>query len=247
MYLPFSPIAGHHLPGSSHYQLILNFDWKYCQNFAEKLQVTSEPFESLEIFFCARAESRAHEGVRYASINACVREIRKKIPSLKYISPYERFVGSPAKSPFKELFIGNKNLAHKLKVMSDRGGVNKNLKDQECKRGNCSKRPPIPYVPVVDEVQEKLAENNSEGRTFKISLSNDTEFRAGVWFYGTPEQFLCHVKQALAALDRMGLFSETKRLFLAHKAHLDEVETVDSDLSLEDNGQRWGKMASALI
>ena len=178
----------------------------------------------------ARNQEPTKESATRSSTRAYVR-FKKKIPSLKYISSYERFVGSPAKSAFKELFLGNKTLAHKLKVMSDRGGNSKALKDQECERGNRSKRPPIPYVPVVDEVQEKLAENNSEGRTFKINLSNDTEFRAGVWFYGTPEQFLCHVKQALAALDRMGLFSETKRLFLAHKAHLDEVETAQQEIT----------------
>jgi len=123
--------------------------------------------------------------------------------------------------------------------MSDRGGVNKNLKDQECERGNCSKRPPIPYVPVFDEVQEKLAENNSEGRTFKINLANDTEFRAGVWFYGTPEQFLCHVKQALAALERMGLFNEYKKLIKSRQAHLDKVETAQQEIAtFEESDER---------
>lgn len=187
---------------------------------------------------------------QHAFVSACVREDSGKIPSLKYvghISPYERFVGSPAKSAFKELFLGNKTLAHKFKVMSDRGVNNKSLKDQECERGNRSKRPPIPYVPVVDEVQEKLAENNSEGRTFKISLSNDTEFRAGVWFYGTPEQFLCHVKQALAALDRMGLFNEIKKLHKAYKAHLDEVETAQQEIAtFEESGDTTGDTRTAI-
>ena len=161
----------------------------------------------------------------------------KTIPSLTtYVSPYERFVGSPAKSAFKELFLGNKRLAHLFKVMSDRGANNKALKDHECEKGNQSKRPPIPYVPVVDEVQEKLAENNSEGRTFKISLANDTEFRAGVWFYGTPEQFLCHVKQALAALERMGLFSDYKKHANSRRKFLDEIETVGQEIVTHEAG-----------
>jgi len=59
--------------------------------------------------------------------------IIKKIPSRNnYISPYGRFVGSPAKSAFKELFLGNKKLAHAFKDVSERGSVNKTLKDQEC-------------------------------------------------------------------------------------------------------------------
>jgi len=46
-----------------------------------------------------------------------------KIPpqASTYVSSYERFVATPAKSTFKELFLGNKTLAHKFKVMSDRG------------------------------------------------------------------------------------------------------------------------------
>ena len=174
----------------------------------------------------------------------------KIIPSREttYVSPYDRFVASPAKSAFKELFLGNRTLAHKFKVMSDRGAANKNLKDQECERGNRVKRPPIPYVPVVDEVQEKLAENNSEGRTLKISLANDTEFRAGVWFYGTPEQFLCHVKQALDTLERMGLFDEYKKLTKSRQAHLDEVETARQEVAtLEESDERATKETRTAI
>ena len=234
MYLPFSPIAGQYLPGSSHYQLIFEFCLELLPNFGGELKVTSKPSSPSRNVLVRAHRIKNTRRSQHAFVSACVREDSGKIPSLKYvghISPYERFVGSPAKSAFKELFLGNKTLAHKFKVMSDRGVNNKSLKDQECERGNRSKRPPIPYVPVVDEVQEKLAENNSEGRTFKISLSNDTEFRAGVWFYGTPEQFLCHVKQALAALDRMGLFNEIKKLHKAYKAHLDEVETAQQEIA----------------
>ena len=122
--------------------------------------------------------------------------------------------------------------------MSDRGVNNKALKDHECEKGKCTKRPPIPYVPVVDEVQEKLAENNSEGRTFKISLANDTEFRAGVWFYGTPEQFLCHVKQALAALERMGLFNDYRNLIKSRQACLDEIETAEQEVATHEGSDK---------
>ena len=103
MHLPFSPIAGHYLPGSSHYQLILNFVWKYCQNFAEKIQVTSEPFESLENFFWRAREIKSP---RRSPLRVRQRvrtwDSKKKIPSLKYISSYERFVGSPALEPGRE-------------------------------------------------------------------------------------------------------------------------------------------------
>ena len=101
----------------------------------------------------------------------------------EYVSRHERFVRTPSKTFFKELFLGDTVLARNLKKMSERNGVIKGLKNQECERGANAQRPPIAYVPVIDEVQEKLAENNSEGRTFKISLANDTEFRVGVCFF----------------------------------------------------------------
>jgi hypothetical protein len=155
----------------------------------------------------------------------------KTVPSRSYVSAYERFVGSPAKSAFKELFLGNKTLAHKFKVMSDRGLNNKALKDQECEKGTLSKRPPIPYVPVVDEVQEKLAKNNSKGRTFKITLANDTEFRSGVWFYGTPKQFLGHLKQALSALMQMGLFDKCKKFLQTVMQHKKQVKSIEQEIA----------------
>ena len=71
----------------------------------------------------------------------CVYVRFKTVPSHSYVSSYERFVGSPAKSAFKELFLGNKTLAHKFKVMSDQGLNNKALKDQECEKGTLLKRP----------------------------------------------------------------------------------------------------------
>ncbi len=75
---------------------------------------------------------------------------------MEYQSSYERFLAKPAKSCFKELFLISAKIAYRLKVMSERNRVIKGLKDQECEKGNLAKRPPITYVPVVDEVQDQL-------------------------------------------------------------------------------------------
>jgi hypothetical protein len=58
--------------------------------------------------------------------------------------------------------------------MSMSKAVPEGLKNQECKKGNHKKRPPIPYVPVVDEVQEAV----SKGKDFsyKIKLPDKTQF-----------------------------------------------------------------------
>jgi hypothetical protein len=94
--------------------------------------------------------------------------------------------------------------------MTERNGVVKGLRDQECERGNIAKRPLIPYVPVTDEVQDALNINHKE-RLQKIKLPNGTEFNATIWHTGTPEEFANHVKQALHACERMGYFEEYKK------------------------------------
>ena len=156
---------------------------------------------------------RKFSSPRYGSTSSRRRSQREiaEIPSPRnpeepHVSSYERFVLSPPKSFFKKLFVGSTKLGYRLKTMSERNGVVKGLKDQECEKGTNPKRPPIAYVPVIDEVQEKLNLERSEGSTYTIKLPNDTRFQAGVWFSGTPEQFLNHVKQALNAIKRMGLF-----------------------------------------
>jgi hypothetical protein len=112
----------------------------------------------------------------------------------EYLSPYKKFVRSPPKSFFKKLFLGDSQLGYKFQKMTERNGVLQGLKDQECEHGNCTNRPPIPYVPVVDKIQDAVNSNSNEPRTQKIKLLNKTEFQAGVWNTGTPEEFLMHVK-----------------------------------------------------
>jgi hypothetical protein len=89
--------------------------------------------------------------------------------------------------------------------MSERNGVNKGLKDQECEKGAISRRPPVSYVPVIDEVQEQLNSGLSGKRYEKLTTPDDVTFNVGVWYSGMPEQFLLHVKQALHAVKRVEL------------------------------------------
>ena len=75
--------------------------------------------------------------------------------ALRYSSssmPYQKFLEGPSKNFFKSFFHGTK-LGQALQVMSTSKAVPEGLKNQECEKGNRNKRPPIPYVPMVDEVQ----------------------------------------------------------------------------------------------
>ena len=90
--------------------------------------------------------------------------------------------------------------------MSTSKAVPEGLKNQECEKGNRKKRPPIPYVPMVDEVQEAV--NKGKEYSYKIKLPDKTEFSVPIWDTGTQEAFLIHVQQAKSACKRKGLFKD---------------------------------------
>jgi hypothetical protein len=104
--------------------------------------------------------------VKYASLPVnffIITTSEPKVLALRYISssvPYQKFLEGPFKSLFKSFFLGTK-LGQALQVMSTSKAVPEGLKSQECKKRNRKKLPPIPYVPVVDEVHEAVV--NGEG------------------------------------------------------------------------------------
>ena len=79
--------------------------------------------------------------------------------------------------------------------MSDSKANPKGLKDQEVERGSVKKRPPIPYVPVVDEVQDALNKSKGKEATFMIKLPDKMEFTVSIWDAGTPKPFLIMCRQ----------------------------------------------------
>jgi hypothetical protein len=131
-----------------------------------------------------------------------------KTLALRYLSSsmlYQKFLEGPSKSFFKSFFLGTK-LGLALQVMSTSKAVLEGLKNQECEKGNWKKHPSIPYIPMVDEVQEAI----SKGKDFsyKIKLSDKTKFSVPIWDTGTQEAFLIHVQQAKSACKRKGLFQD---------------------------------------
>ncbi len=68
------------------------------------------------------------------------------------------------------------------------------------------KRPPIPYAPEVDEVQDAVNKKGKEG-TCMIKLPDKTQFTVNIWDTCTPEAFLIHVQTVVNACKRKGLLS----------------------------------------
>jgi hypothetical protein len=112
-----------------------------------------------------------------------------------------RPVSSAPKSFFKALFICTR-LGIALRRMSHAKVAPEGLKPQECERNAGRSKPPIPYIPEKDVLQEAV---DSSANTLKLTLPHKVELRVPVWSKGTPEQFLVHVQSALDAIRQKGL------------------------------------------
>ena len=110
-------------------------------------------------------------------------------------------VNRTPKSFFKALFIGTR-LGATATRMSHAKAAPEGLRPEECERNAGRIKPPIPYIPEKDILQEAV---ESSANTLKLTLPHKVELRVPVWSKGTPEQFLVHVQQALDAIRQKGL------------------------------------------
>ena len=110
-------------------------------------------------------------------------------------------VNRAPKSFFKALFIGT-SLGATAARMSHAKVAPEGLKSQECERNAGRSKPPIPYIPEKDVLQEAV---ESSANTLKLTLPHKVELHVPIWSKGTPEQFLVHVQQALDAIWQKGL------------------------------------------
>ncbi len=74
------------------------------------------------------------------------------------------------------------------------------LKDAECKKGQLSHRPPIPYVPVVDIVTPK-----EEPQVFKIKLPDASHLSIPIYSRGNNGEYLAHIVVVLRVIEQKGL------------------------------------------
>ncbi len=66
------------------------------------------------------------------------------------------------------------------------------LKDAECKKGQLSNWPPIPYVPVVDIVMPK-----EEPQIFKVKLPDVSHLSMSIYSHGNKKEYLAHIVAVL--------------------------------------------------
>ncbi len=99
-----------------------------------------------------------------------------------------QFVTQKPLSKFKELIVTSPTLLTGLHTMNMTKTAPDGLKARECKRIKLREPPPVPYVPVRDEVQDEVARMcNME---IKTTIEKDTTLNFPIWQEnGTREGF----------------------------------------------------------
>ncbi len=81
------------------------------------------------------------------------------------------------------------------------------LKDVECKKGQLSHRPPIPYVPVVDIVTPK-----EENQLFNVKLPDMSHLSMAIYSRGNNKEYLAHIVAVLRIIKQKGLPKKCRML-----------------------------------
>jgi hypothetical protein len=74
------------------------------------------------------------------------------------------------------------------------------MKDAECKKGQLSHRPPIPYVPVVDIVTPK-----EKPQIFKVKLPDASHLSMLIYSHGNNKKYLVHIVAVFCIIEQKGL------------------------------------------
>jgi hypothetical protein len=104
------------------------------------------------------------------------------------------------------------------------------LKDPECKKGQLSQRPPIPYVPVVDVVTPK-----EEPSVLKVKLPNDSHISIPIFSPGNNEEYLAHIVAVLCIIDQKGLHKRCRVYAKAVVKWSEALKNLGEAVSLQDS------------
>jgi hypothetical protein len=144
---------------------------------------------------------------------------------------FQRFLNQALRLSFKKLIVSTPSLLQGLHTMSLLKSVPKELKPRECKRTKLHKPPPVPYVPMKDEVQEEVS--RLRNLKIKTTIKKDTTLNFLMWQEnGTWEAFLMHVMAVLDAIKKHGHFYSYKRAEKVHKEARKAVESARAGLAL---------------
>jgi hypothetical protein len=102
--------------------------------------------------------------------------------------------------------------------MSLAKAVPKGIRDKKCERFALQERPPVPYVPEKDPVQETVSTLKSD-QSLKMTIGEDAELHLRIWHCQTCEAFLMHLSTALNAIKKQVTFKAYKE---AQEAYVEQ-------------------------
>ena len=106
------------------------------------------------------------------------------------------------------------------------------LKDRECEKTALRKRPPIPYVPEKDCVQETVSAYKDNH--LKTQIGKGMELRVPIWHSGTRKAFLIHVRSAQEAIKKKGYFKAYKENNKAYVELCGKIKSAKAQLATLD-------------
>ncbi len=121
--------------------------------------------------------------------------------------------------------------------------VPKGIKNQECERFALQERPPVPYVPEKDPVQELVSLLKSD-QSLKTTIGADTELCLPIWHCGMREAFLIHVISALDAIRKWGTFKAYKEAQDTYVEQRDSAKEAKTNMHLFATAASKGEKAN---
>jgi hypothetical protein len=127
--------------------------------------------------------------------------------------------------------------------MSIAKAVPEGIKDHECKRFPLRERPPVPYVPEKDPIQETVSLLKSD-QSLKTTIGADAELRLPIWHCVTHKAFLMHVSSALDAIEKWGTFKAYKEAQGAYVEQRNVAKQAKANMNLIATPTSKGKKAT---
>jgi hypothetical protein len=115
------------------------------------------------------------------------------------------FLPVPSKSSFKKLMLST-GLWQYAKMSTTLKSPN-GLKNAECKKGQLSNWPSIPYVPEMNIITPK-----EDPQGYKVKLPDDSHLNMHIYSHGNNEEYLMHIIAVLCIIKQRGLDSRCRKL-----------------------------------
>jgi hypothetical protein len=116
-------------------------------------------------------------------------------------------------------------------MMSLAKSVPDGLKPQKCKRLHIPEPPPVPYVPIKDEVQKEVFK--MQNLQIKTLLKKDTTLIFPMWHNNeTKEAFLMHLTAVLDDIKKRGHIKDYEKAQKAYVEHKQAVKSAKAGLAL---------------